>query len=165
MNELRNFAATIRAHTKRVLKPQTVAEHSYHVAMLCWKLCDREPSAELLKAALFHDLAESYTGDVPANVKWASPTIKAELERLEGEFEKEHHLYLPLRPEDEKILKWADALELMWYCVDEMNLGNRFVDDMYSNINNHMDTLPPIKNGIGELFKVRTAYAIARTRR
>jgi 5'-deoxynucleotidase YfbR-like HD superfamily hydrolase len=164
INELRNAAMITRCHTERVICPQTVAEHSYHVAMLCWKLCDHEPSAELLKAAMFHDLAEKFTGDIPAPVKWRSPVISAELLKQEAVFEKEHKLYCSLTPKEELVLKWADSLELMWYCVDEVTLGNRFVEEMYWNIDSFLTDLEPVKNALNELSKVRTAYAIANSR-
>lgn len=164
MNELRNAAMTVRCHTVRTLKPQTLAEHSYHVAMLCWKLCDREPSAELLKAAMFHDLAESRTGDIPATAKWESAMLREALQLMEDNFESEHHLYCSLTPKEMLVLKWADALELAWHCVDEMRMGNRFVDQMYDNIMQYMLKLEPVKNSGQEYNKVRSAYAIANTR-
>ncbi len=170
LNALREAAMTIRCHTQRTIKPQTVAEHSYHVAMLVWKLCDREPSAELIKAALFHDLAEAVTGDIPATLKWKSPTIKAELQRFEELFDAENHLYVSLTPKEEAILKWADGLELMWHCIDEINMGNRFVLEMYNQISEHLkaalscenQNVP--KNVISEFNNARSAYAIAITR-
>lgn len=164
LNPLRDMGMTKRMHIKRTIKEQTVAEHSYHVAMLVWKLCDKEPSAELLKACLFHDLAEAVTGDIPAPVKWLSPTIKAELIEMEDAFNKYYGLEVSLSPKEEIILKWADSLELMWHCVDEMQMGNRNVQDVYDNLLGFTQTLEPLKNAIQELNKVRTAYAIANTR-
>lgn len=165
LNPLRDMAMTRRMHIKRVIKEQTVAEHSYHVAMLCWKLCDHEPSEKLLKAALFHDLAESFTGDAPAPIKWLSKVIKGEMDQLEDEFNKFFGLELSLSPKEALVLKWADSLELMWHCVDEMNMGNRNVQDVYDNLLDFVtNKLEPVKNGLQELHKVKTAYAIANTR-
>lgn len=159
---LRAAAQTRRCHIKQTIGHQTVAEHSYYVAMLCWKLCDREPSEALLKAALFHDLAETVTGDVPAPVKWHSPVIKAELEEMENIFNKMYHLDVCLSPKEELILKWADSLELMWYCVDQMRLGNQNVQDIWNNLERFLTTLDPVKNAMNELNRVKGAYAIAK---
>lgn len=165
VNPLRDAAKTRRCHIKETIGHQTVGEHSYNVAMLCWHLCDREPSANLLKAAMFHDLAESVTGDVPAPVKWMAPNIRAELLIIEREFEKEFHLEIALSPKEELVLKWADSLELAWYCVDQMRLGNQNVEDVYQNILRFMEgSLEPVKNAMNELMKVKNAYAIAKTR-
>lgn len=161
---LRAAGHTRRCHIKQTIGHQTVAEHSYNVAMLCWRLHDREPSAELLKAALFHDLAETVTGDIPAPVKWHSPAIKAELEKVEAIFDKIFHLEVSLSPTEELILKWADSLELMWYCVDQIRLGNQNVEDIWRNIDRFLTTLQPVKNANNELMKVKQAYAIAKTR-
>ena len=157
-------AATKRMHVVRTIRQQNVAEHSYYVAMLCWKLCDMEPSANLLKAAMFHDLAETKTGDVPATAKWGSDELKYELAKMEAGFDKEHKLEISLSPKEELILKWADSLDLMWFCVNEMMLGNRFVEQMYRNVENYLSKLEPVKNAHQELMKVKCQYAIANTR-
>lgn len=162
---IREAASVKRCHTVRTLGNQTIAEHSYHVAMLCWKLCDMEPSAALLKAALFHDLPEISTGDIPAHVKWESSAMRSTLATLENRFNKEHKLEVPeLTEKEELILKWADGLELMWYCVDQLMLGNRNVDTMYQRISSALLKLDPVKNGMNEMYKAAGAYSVAITR-
>lgn len=161
---IREAAAVKRCHVVRTIGEHTIAEHSYHVAMLCWKLCDMEPSANLLKAALFHDLAEVVTGDIPATMKWSSPEMRDLIDGEEYKFNRINKLEISLSQQEELVLKWADGLELAWFCVDQLMLGNRRVDTMYHNIVGALDKLGPIKNGIGELFKVKSAYAVANTR-
>jgi 5'-deoxynucleotidase YfbR-like HD superfamily hydrolase len=117
-----------RYHTVPTIGQQTVAEHSFHVAMLCLeiqKINNKECSAELLKAALFHDLPEHKTGDVPATAKWGSPGLKTLLDSLEDDVITEYGLEVALTIEETLILKYADSLELVMYCIDQMNLGNK----------------------------------------
>lgn len=48
--------------------PESISEHSWQVALLCWILADREPevdSRKVLEMALIHDLAELRLGDLP----------------------------------------------------------------------------------------------------
>lgn len=54
------------------IRRQSVAEHSYNVAMLIvylFNMKDRDPPSDLLVAALMHDYDEIYTGDLPAGFK------------------------------------------------------------------------------------------------
>lgn len=51
-----------------VADPESIAEHSWHVAFLVWTLGAREPGLDLQRAlgiALLHDLAEVRIGDLP----------------------------------------------------------------------------------------------------
>ena len=119
----RNGGAVKRYHTLRTIGEQTVAEHSFQVACLLTAIVP-DVSAELLKAALYHDLPEQSTGDIPATVKWRNPTIKKELCREETDFSFEHHTEVSLSKEDMLALKWADTLELIHYCFEQMDMGN-----------------------------------------
>ena len=62
-----------RYHTVTTLVSETVGHHSHGVAMMCL-MFDPMASRQLLMAALFHDLAEHQTGDIPPllNVSSAS---------------------------------------------------------------------------------------------
>src|SRR5690349_19381109 len=72
MSVLRDGGQVRRWHVER-MPEQSVAEHSHGVAVILCFIC--EPSALLLKAALFHDLAEKQVGDMPAPIKWDFPHI------------------------------------------------------------------------------------------
>lgn len=158
--DLRRAAMTRRCHTVPTVMTQTVGEHSYHVAMLVLELTAGKASGNLMKAALFHDLAETSTGDVPANTKWRSPLLKQKLEVMEDIFNRRHGLTVELTPNEELILKWADSLELGFYCVDELNFGNKHVKDMYRNIIGFLQTLAAPEN-----YYFTTAAALERLER
>lgn len=123
LKELYDAGSVTRFHTKRTIRTQTIGEHSWGVAMILLQIC--KPSAELLKAALYHDLAESVTGDTPATAKWSSYELKTSLQKLEDNFNKRLGLDLILSIEEEELLRWADMLELIMYCQTEVELGNR----------------------------------------
>jgi 5'-deoxynucleotidase YfbR-like HD superfamily hydrolase len=90
--------------------------------MILLEIC--EPSVELLKSALTHDLAESETGDIPATAKWASSDLGWALEKLEFEYNKRFEVNFTLSPHEQECLKWADMLELIMYCQTEVSMGN-----------------------------------------
>lgn len=125
MHDLLACGHTRRYHTHQTIGHQTVAEHSARVGLLVMQLCNGKPSANLLMAALTHDLGECETGDTPAPVKWQNPAIDRELGRLEGAFLVRHGLDFVLSSHEAQILKFADTLECGFYAVDQMMLGNR----------------------------------------
>lgn len=127
--KLRDAAAVTRWHTMRTQRTQTLAEHSFGVAQLALYIYPQS-SAALLSACLWHDLAEYTTGDMPAQVKWRSEAIKNALERLEGEYNREHNLVTSLTKKEKHILKWCDSMELILWCHEELELGNRHPDLM-----------------------------------
>ncbi|MBJ6363792.1 5'-deoxynucleotidase [Paenibacillus sp. GCM10012307] len=71
---------------------ETVAEHSYHVALLVHMLCEignhlfgRTLNSDRAAAmALFHDAAEVFTGDIPTPVKHHNPKMLASFRELEA---------------------------------------------------------------------------------
>lgn len=141
---MRESGHTRRFHTVPTIGFQTVAEHSFHVAMLCIEMSEGQPSSELLKAALYHDLPEICTGDIPAHVKWKNADLKNMLEAMENDFLFENDMDTALTIQEELILKYADALELGFYCVDQLMLGNRGMREIYQRIEHHINSLPDL---------------------
>lgn len=120
VQQMRSGAKVKRFHTLDLIVPETVGHHSCNVALLLTVLTDAL-SGELLRAALYHDLAEQYTGDVPATAKWQSPRLAKALKRLE-QF---HFPYeASLTPYETKLLKQADMLDLCFKSLEEIHMGN-----------------------------------------
>lgn len=123
----------VRFHTRPQLNPQNVGHHSYGVAWLCWILTEGAASANLLMAALSHDLPEFITGDLP------SPT-KAKIGRgvvgeLEGEVWRKAGMPVqgfPLSMEEKRVLHLADLMEGMMHCARERSLGNQLLGSCYA---------------------------------
>src|SRR4051812_9663771 len=71
---------------------QNLAEHSWGVAMFCCELClraDRIAVGDLLRAALTHDLAEYWSCDMPAHLKWHEPALAAVLNTVQERVDEE----------------------------------------------------------------------------
>lgn len=93
---------------------QNLADHSHGVAMII-ALLHPNPSANLLKAALAHDLGEFYTGDMPSPVK-RDDVIRERLKELESEAR--HSMGIPdwpLTEEEHHWLAFADAYETLLF--------------------------------------------------
>jgi len=97
---------------------QAVSDHSWRVVVVLLHLWPRA-SHKLVLAALYHDVAECHTGDLPAPLARISPSIDKEFKRLEKEFHRE--LDVPwsgdLTQDDHCRLKCADYLELYVTCL------------------------------------------------
>lgn len=111
-----------RYHVKRTHRTQTVAEHTFGMLMLI-KQVDPHASKNLYNAILHHDLPELFTGDVPAPIKRAHPDLGPLMESIE---EGLAPLYqdIKLLPVEAVLLKWADRMELVMWCLEEVRMGN-----------------------------------------
>lgn len=117
-----------RYHTVRTIQEETVGHHSFGVAMYCYLLC--QPSANLLIAALTHDLAEHMTGDSPAPAK-KELGIGDMVNALEDRLLKEVGLNIELTEKEKRTLKFADIFQGMAFCVRELQMGNKNMDTIF----------------------------------
>jgi 5'-deoxynucleotidase YfbR-like HD superfamily hydrolase len=120
-----------RYHTQRVIYRQSIADHSWGVAMVLMALYHPvRPPAELLLAALLHDLPEHESGDVPATAKWENDDLDEALYQFEINFwlrwpKLDIKTTRGLIHEHKVLLSWADRVDLLLYCFTEIEMGNR----------------------------------------
>ena len=142
-----------RYHTFPIIGEQTVGHHSHRVALLLIYLTNGKLSCNLIKAALFHDLAEIHTGDIPATTKWAHPNIADLLKRIENTYELEHEISVILTEKEKKLLKTADMCELMLFAEEQHMLGNKNARELWCRGYNYLvqlGTYDSIKEIINE---------------
>lgn len=111
-----------RFHTVPSLM-QSNAEHSFGVAYLASTIYP-DPTLNLLRACLYHDLAEDIVGDVPYQVKRDSPELKAIHVQMEDAVLRERGLFIELSPEEAFRLKFCDMLDLVLHCAEHYKMGN-----------------------------------------
>lgn len=121
-----------RYHTEDI-ECQGVGAHSWGVAQICRAIYPGL-SKELLCAALDHDLAEKRTGDTPYPTKVEFPIVREALAAAEDEIHEQYEINTVLRRYENNILKAADGLELMFYCLHQMRMGNRNAEGPYLRI-------------------------------
>ncbi|MDR2357093.1 MAG: 5'-deoxynucleotidase [Oscillospiraceae bacterium] len=123
---------------------ENVQEHSHMVAVVAHALAvirreifgrPSDPGAAAA-AALFHDAAEIFTGDMPTPVKYRSEVIKSAYGDIESEARERLLNSLPdsLRPSYESVLtyggdaadfvKAADKIAAYIKCLEELKAGN-----------------------------------------
>lgn len=142
----RQTSSTYRYNTRTILHRQSVAEHSYHVAVMAAVIgsyCDESIDlAALLQIALLHDVPEILTGDILYPVKNHSPEIKKFFASIEAQLV-DDHLSVPDRlvryvKQDSLsleifLLDCCDLLDLTWYCAEEVRCGNRTLCSILQN--------------------------------
>ena len=80
-------------------------------------LLHSESTIELVRAVQWHDLAERWTGDIPATAKWMSGTLNDSIKELEERILKHFGLKAwGLSVSDEEWLKAVDVLDAWLWC-------------------------------------------------
>lgn len=127
---------------------ENIAEHSHNVAVIAHALCtignkkfDKHYDADRCAVlALYHDLTEVITGDMPTPVKYYNSQIQdvyKDIERTAGErllsmlpdeFKEDYQPFFEQKEEDKelwKIVKAADRIDALIKCIEECRMGNK----------------------------------------
>jgi len=121
-----------RYHTRDTIHSQNNAEHSFGVASIV-AIISEDCSKDLLLHALWHDVHECKTGDIPAPAKWRWPQLKNVLTKIEKELESQISFMPKISDKENSILKMADCLETIVFCIKEKRFGNTHLDEVISN--------------------------------
>ena len=132
---------------KRNAHEENVMEHSWEVAVIahtlaliknCYFAGDLDANA-IATAALYHDVTEVITGDLPTPIKYHSPAILHAYKQIEQQAEIELLKLLPdalqdefqplirheqLPGEHQQIIKAADKISAYLKCQAELKAGN-----------------------------------------
>lgn len=150
-----NFKQAMRLSTiKRwgiveMSRSQSVAEHSYNVAIITNALCDLIPGIYLeasLYWALCHDLTEVVTGDIPTPLKDANKVsfeamesvMFPEFSELKGKMRADH----PLEADIVKLADYIDAIQFAQkFCVDSRSRAiiAEMTSRMYSIVDKYLE--------------------------
>jgi len=132
IHNLRDAGGVRRYHTDVHMPSQSVAEHSWNMAMMCRILWPAD--LFVMMACLTHDIAEYWTGDVPSPAKWRWPELRDQLAMAEAEIIEEHGARMPLDDLQKTRLRFLDLLELAWYSAECYAEGNRYARVIYQKV-------------------------------
>lgn len=144
---------------------ETLSEHCADTAILAHalalignKIYGKNYNADrVMTLAMYHDMCEVYTGDMPTPVKYSSDEMKnvyKEIERLScdkilsklpSEFKEEYEKILKpegIDAEYEMLVKAADKLSALLKCIEEQHRGNPEFNSAYNSIKNSIDKNP-----------------------
>ena len=156
-----------RANNLPTLQTEDVAQHSFYVAILALTLAedynahvaeynrqfhplDTENTYELvntaqvIRQALFHDMEEVFTSDIPWNVKHHDNETNVAIRRCIWEKLKtvyqgttspvSEHEFLICTAKNGlagDFVNIADSLEGTWFCYEELIMGNRYIQGLF----------------------------------
>lgn len=127
---------------------ENIQEHSLQVAMIAHNLAvirnkfydgDLDPD-RIAVIALYHDISEVVTGDLPSPIKYFNPDIRDAYKQIEATAEEQIISMLPADLYDEyhqliledgkradykAVISAADKLSAYIKCLEEINAGNR----------------------------------------
>lgn len=153
LRALREGGATLRCHTNKHIGDYTVGQHSYDAAAIIFAL-HPAPTLNLIKAMLFHDVAERWVGDAPAPAKWHNEALGEEYAKAELVVMEKLGLEFNLTFDELQWLHGADRLELFLWCHDQLQLGNQHIRNMLGQLHiwfeENQAGLPP---QINEFFR------------
>lgn len=129
----------------RNLRSESLSEHTFEVAYITHALIamhnakggEKIDAGEAVLYALYHDLNETLTGDMPTPVKYHNEELKKAYKDVEAyaseklcnmlpsEIKDEYRKFLSKPSEAiERFVKAADKLSALIKCIDEKNMGN-----------------------------------------
>lgn len=152
----RRLAQIKRYHSTPMHQNETVAEHTFYVAIIARALCglleekgEKINKLEVIEKALVHDMEEMFSGDIAQPFKHADPELKNLIHKLNEKSVDKAFEGLPIELAkhfrflwddynkeskiEDKIVKIADRLSLVAYCLEQIKLGNGFMLDILDN--------------------------------
>lgn len=119
-----------RCHTIPHHGEYTVGKHSYDAVNLLLFLYPGEPSINLIKAILWHDLGERWAGDAPYPATLKDEGFAEGYRRVEELGRQEHGIHIPqLTAFEAQWLSAVDKIELYLWAQEQLALGNRMVEE------------------------------------
>ncbi|MBQ4313054.1 MAG: 5'-deoxynucleotidase [Clostridia bacterium] len=131
----------------RNVERESLSEHSMETAVIAHALAvlrntrfgGNVDADRVALLALYHDISETLTGDMPTPVKYTSPQMRAAYGEVERSASQRLMLMLPedLRgtytelicqdeqTEEHRLVKAADRLSALIKCIEERKAGNR----------------------------------------
>lgn len=143
---LREAGHVERCHTIPHHGSSPVGLHTFHMLAMLTVLYPAAP-VYLYKAILYHDLHERWSGDAPPVIRRLFPDFATSYDTACRKIEQIAGCKAPaLGDVTRKWIKALDRLEFFLWCHDQVNLGNRHVDECMSEItswlNANRDEMP-----------------------
>jgi 5'-deoxynucleotidase YfbR-like HD superfamily hydrolase len=132
---LREAGQIQRVHTVPSHGSYSNAEHVAQMMNLLFELYPGDPPMELVKAVLYHDVAERWTGDIPGPMKYVSERLDDECTIAEIKCLNALCIDLDISENDSTWLRAIDKIELWLWAQDQLALGNQNASEIYLTLN------------------------------
>jgi 5'-deoxynucleotidase YfbR-like HD superfamily hydrolase len=118
-----------RYHTWPIIGQQTVAEHCWQILRIYLSVVDKIDS-HMVQHIMFHDIGETFIGDLPYPVKSENPKLKEQLDPMELNSQLMQLDYwgtfrsVMLTEQDRVLFKQIELTEMAEFGLDQLCLGN-----------------------------------------
>lgn len=155
-----------RYHAQTHITHQTVGEHTWQVLRILTTIWPNVPQ-HIMLYAVYHDIAEGVTGDVPYPVKLGDFKIKRLMDLAEEAtvVELQKRWGIPQLPTladwEKKIFKGCELIDFLEYAWYEKNLGNKYAQIIIDRVMPRVTglyTLPDFGDKFKEYVEQRLAY-------
>jgi 5'-deoxynucleotidase YfbR-like HD superfamily hydrolase len=143
-----------RCHTVPHHGSYSVAEHTYGAVQMVLTF-HPNPSIDLVRAVMDHDVPEYWVGDIPSTAKMMSPMLARELQVVEDTVFDHYELGAGLTQEERRWLKAVDLLELWVWSHEQDALGNSYARLITREINAYIQSRPEMLPAPLEEFYLR----------
>lgn len=125
-----------RYSTVPTIHKESVAEHSYFVALFAWEVASfiGADTGQTVRIAIAHDLDEAFSGDMPRPFKYREAVLKLWLngvcrDAMLDAFGEDSHVYDAWEDSKDKsleaqIVKFSDLLTCLLFAYRERHLGS-----------------------------------------
>lgn len=156
LRELYRLKNIIRYNTRSKIKTESVAEHSFYVAIIALKLCDEYgidsiTTRDIVIKALLHDMPEIEINDITYDAK-ERLNLRPYLKKYEDDYyDRRFPKYAKLMKKSstlvQLIVDTADAMSVIQYANNEISLGNnsaemqQILDESKVRVENYLKKL------------------------
>lgn len=166
LRDMYKLKSIIRYNTRKHLKDESVAEHSFYVALISLKLCDMyklddDTTRKIVIKALLHDMPEIELNDITHDAK-EKLNLRQYLKKYEDEyynvnFSKYAQLMNTDRGLISNVVDLADAISVYQFIDNEILLGNKApeIHDILKDTTIRINTL---KNKLHTKLYMRSYY-------
>lgn len=137
----------VRYNNRERIKDESVAEHSFYVALITLMICDKlnlskQITSDSVIKAILHDMPETELNDITYDVK-EKLNLRPLLKTYEDAyFQNNFNSFSELmtsntRDISDVVVKIADTLSVRQYCTNEKSLGNMNTEIIAIHNNTH----------------------------
>ena len=143
IRQVLDAGAVVRYHATLIEVKQDNSQHQWEVSVILAHIFP-EAKADLLLYALTHDAGEIATGDTPAQVKRAHPTIKEKFDEMEHNHRQDELGLEPPNFSDREMLalKYADILSGIYYTSKRVRCGDQHAQTIRDKWLEYAGSLP-----------------------
>lgn len=135
-----------RYHAQPHLITQSVGEHTWQLLRIMTTIWPDVPRS-LIVYAIYHDIAEGCTGDLPYTVKLSHPGVKASMDAAEDfavmNMQRAWDLPRVREPDagEKAFVKACELVEFAEYSWNERAMGNRYIEVVLQRVLPRIDAV------------------------